>query len=463
MITRFDRFVLIVLGVLVLAILCVVALGDRVGVTLVRVAPLGTAGSTTTVLIQFSETMDRDSVASRLRFTPAVQGTASWTGATLIFRPATALRPGATYTVSLDKGARSDAGRQLLSAYSFQFKVSRPQIAFLAPADSAPQNIWIASQDDPQQPKQITFSPTGVYNFGVSSDGTQIAFAERKSSGGTSDIKLLDLASGGLTQLTNCQDADCTTPVWRPDGRVIAYERVEMNSGLTGVGSSPTRIWLLDLSTSPPATRPLFSDLQILGYGAEWSSDGSRIAVFNRDQGILVYDFTTGTASAVPSVGGLTGALSPDGTRLVYPELVLGDGQQQRSYLRMANLSNHTIEPLTDANDPVRDDSAEWSPDGRTLAVARQYLDSRFTRGAQIYLMNPTDASVKAVTDDPRYANAFFAWDATGDQLLIQRFQETDENGELKTDSRPEVWTADLATGALTKIASNVFHPRWVP
>jgi Tol biopolymer transport system component len=463
LITRFDRFVLIVLGVIVAIILFVILLGDRVGVTLVRVAPLGAAGSTTTVLIQFSETMDRDSVISRIHFDPPVQGTANWTGATMIFRPATALKPGETYTVTLDKGAASDVGRQVLSAYTFNFKVTRPRVAFLAPADSAPQNIWIADQDDPQHPKQITFSPTGVFNFGVSPDGTQIAFAERNSNTGTSDIKLLDLASGGLTQLTNCQDADCTTPVWRPDGRVIAYERVEMNSNLTSVGTSPTRVWLLDLSTTPPATKPLFSDLQVLGYGPEWSADGSRIAVFNRDQGILVYDFKTSTASAVPSVSGMTGALAPDGTRLVYPELVLGDGQQQRSYLRMADLKNNTIEPLTDANDPVKDDSAEWSPDGKTLAVARQYLDNRFTRGAQIYLMNPADASVKPVTDDSRYANAFFTWDATGDQLLIQRFQELDDKGDPKTDSRPEAWTYDLTTGTLTKIATNVFHPRWVP
>ena len=67
-------------------------------------------------------------------------------------------------------------------------------------------------------------------------------------------------------------------------------------------------------------------------------------------------------------------------------------------------------------------DTLAGLPDGTLLAIARRYEDERFTRGAQVYLLDPEDGSVEALTEDARYANAFFSWDATGDRLVIQRF-----------------------------------------
>ncbi len=437
-------------------------LHSRVNLTVVRVAPGSVAGSMTTVQIQFSEAMDQASVKSRLFFEPPIAGTITWGGTTLLFRPEGPLPLGQSYTITLNKGVKSNAGHELMSPYTFTFKVMRPRVAFLAPSDSTPQNIWIAAQDDVTHPKQVTFAPAGVYDFGISPDGSQIAFAERKSGSQTSDIRLLDLASGAVTDLTKCDGADCMTPVWRPDGKVIAYERVEVNSALSD-DDNPPRVWLLDLSASPPATRPLFSDMQMVGYGAEWSADGGKIAVFNRDQGILVYDFKTGTALAVPSNSGITGALSPDGTQLIFPDMLLKEGPEPVAFLRIANLTNNTIAALTNPSEPVRNDSVEWRPDGKMLAVARRYLDNRYTHGFQIYLMSPDGSTVTPVTDDSRYANAFFTWSPLGDQLLIQRFQEFDDSSQPKTDSRPEIWAYDVSTHALAKIASNVYHPRWVP
>lgn len=452
-----------VIAALVIVIGVVVVIGDRVGVQLTRVEPLGAAHSTSPIVIQFNEEMARDTVEGRLRFEPDLKGDASWSGRTLVFRPERALAPGASYTVILEAGARSQSGRETLSEYQFSFTVGMPRIAYIAPADAVPQNIWIADSADPASAQQVTTSPSGIFDFAVSPDGTQIAFAERNPATQTSDIKLLDLDTGGIRQLTNCVDADCTTPVWRPDGSVIAYQRVDYNSDLGNVGASPTRVWLLDLTTSPATTRPLFSDLQILGYAPQWSDDGRRIAIYNRDQGILVYDFTDQSVAVVPNRSGSSGALSPDGTQVVFAEIVLQEGEQARSYLNLADLTTQAMRQLSPPGEPLQDERVVWRPDGQRLAIARRYQDDRFTRGYQIYLMDPDDGTVEPLTDDARYANGFFSWDATGDRLVIQRFPELDENGQPNTTGRPEIWMLDAQTGEMTQVAVNAYLPRWVP
>ncbi|MBZ0278604.1 MAG: Ig-like domain-containing protein [Anaerolineae bacterium] len=477
----FDRMVLIIAALLIAAITLTILLGDRVGVTLVRAAPVGTARSTSRIVIQFSEAMQRDTVSERLSVAallpdaPAdamalqpdnlgdtIAGSFSWNGNTVLFQPDVALMPGTRYAVFLQAGATAATGREVLAEYRFAFEVRRPRVAYLAPASGTPFNIWIADPANPSQTKQITFSPSGIFDFGVSPDGTRIAFAEKNSNTGTSDIKLIDLETGALQQLTNCLDSDCTTPVWRPDGQVIAYQRVDFNTGLN-VPVSPTRTWLIDLNTVPATTRPLFSNSQILGYGLQWSADGSRVSVFDASsQGILLYNFNDDSINVIPNNFGNSGALSPDGTRLVYADVVFEEGHT-RNTLHLADFATGQQTDLSSPDDPVDDDMAVWNPDGTQLAIARRYLDDRFTRGRQIYLMNPADGSVTPVLIDPRYANGFFLFDPSGQQLLIQRFPELTESGDINTTGVPEIWTDDLETGLIRQVVIDGFHPRWVP
>lgn len=460
--TRFDLIVIAAIAVLIAGISVTILLGDRVGVTLERVTPLGMARSTNRITLQFSETMNRDTVTERLRFEPELPGTVSWNADTLIFTPEEAMPPGTGYTVTLEAGAQSDSGREVLSEYQFSFTVRTPRIAYLFPADDFPQNVWIVDPLVPDSAEQITFSPTGVYDFAISPDGSSIAFAENNPDG-TNDIKLLNFETGALTQLTNCPDSACTTPTWRPDGNTIAYERIDFNSDLAGqVGNSPTRVWILDLTVTPPTTRPLFSELQILGFNAQWSADGSRIAVFDASAGtILVYDFNDSTLIGIPSRAGSSGALSPDGRRLVFPETAIIEGSGARTYLRVADLDSSEVIYLSTPDDGTDDRRAQWRPDGEILAVSRR--NEAEIRGTQLYLVDPVTGAAERLTNDPRYANDFFWWDPTGTQLVIQRFPELDENMQPNNLGRPEIWTLNTETGEMIQAAVNGFVPRWVP
>jgi hypothetical protein len=102
-----------------------------------------------------------------------------------------------------------------------------------------------------------------------------------------------------------------------------------------------------------------------------------------------------------------------------------------------------------------------WRPEGDLLTVARR--DLRVARTYQAVEMDPATGETRPLTDDPRYSNMFFWWDPTGEHLVLQRFPELDETMQPNMTGRPEVWTLDRETGALTLIQTDAMLPRWVP
>ncbi len=477
----FDRRVALILVALLGLTAFVILLGDRVGVTLQRVAPLGVARSTSSVIMQFSESMNRVTVPPSVKVVQVVpdklndtitdsdvlaivDGTVSWSGTTLNFRPSSPLKPGAAYQVQLKPGAVSDSGRKVISEYHYGFTVRTPRVAYLAPSNGTPMNIWMADPAVPNSNHQVTNSPSGIYDFDVSPDGSKIAFTEKNISTGTMDIKLLDVDSGGIEQLTNCADSECKTPVWRPDGQLIAYERIDLNSSMANqVGASPTRIWILDLSSKPATTRPLFDDSQIVGFGVRWSADGTRLSMFDySSQGILVHDFRDSTNEVIPSKYGNPGELSPDGTKLIYPEVTLANNEAT-TYMQVVDLVNKKLQPLTAPDDPIDDNTAVWSPDGKSLIVGRRYLDERTTHGRQIYQVNPVDSKAEPLVVDPDYQNGYFSLDPTGTQLVVQRSPDQIAMNDPNNLGLPQIWTYDMQTRALVKVVDNAYFPRWVP
>lgn len=454
-----DRAVMIVMAGLLVLLGVVILLGDRVGVQLTLISPQERAHSTSPVTIRFNEAMDTESVVERFRTEPALDGTFRWSGATtMTFQPAEALHPGDSYTVLLEPGAVSQMGRAVLEEFRRSFTVAHPRVAYLYPVDRSVANVWIVDPTDPANPQQVTHSPSGVYDFGVSPDGTKIAFSENNLNGGGSDIKLVDLDTGALEQLTNCQRAACTSPAWRPDGRMIAYARVEDDPQF---GNSPPRIWLLDLSSTPATTRPLFQQSQILGYDAQWSADGNRIALVDRGSvAILIYDFRTDQIISIGSQAGVSGTLSPDGTMLAFPDLTQNPNGGLINKLRLVEVDTGVFQPISSDEDLVNDQRAQWNPDGKRIAIARQ--DQSIARTIQIVLYDTETGETTPVTDDPRYSNLLFWWDPTGTELVIQRFPELDENLQPNAGS-PEIWTIDAATGEGQMLLNNAYLPRWVP
>jgi len=346
-----------------------------------------------------------------------------------------------------------------------------PLLAYLAPAYGGLQDLWLSPLDDPTQAQQITRSSGGLYDFGVSEDGQFIAYSERQQPSGLNEIFLLNLRTRQAIQLTNCvaEDADCRAPRFQPRGDILAYERMTMNSSLRaqGVGVGAIRIWVLDLRQAPYETRPLADSDQFIGHSPLWSRDGSSIAFYSADlanPGIMVYQFANPEDKAlkfIPSQYGSVGTLSPEGRRLVFPDLTRR-GEAIASYLRLADLDALEFVNLTDPAAPIDDTDAKWSPTGETIIIARRYTDERSTRGYQLYRLDASTGQAEALVEDARYSHGFFEFNADGTQIVLQRFPLVSETGDTLNDSRPQIWLKDLQTGELRLLADNAFHPRWV-
>jgi len=463
--TRLDVTVLSISVALLAATFLTILAGDRVGITITGLAPSGITSSTSPIVIRFSQVMNRSSVTQHFQIQPPVTGSFDWNGSTLTFRPTQPLQPGSQYTVTLRSGMESEGGSQLLNDVSFSFSIRNLRIAYLAPANSStPANIWIASLIEPSDVQQITFSPTGITSFSVSPSGNQIAFAER-SDGGRSDIKMLDLETDALLQLTNCTDSRFERPIWSPTGNLVAYERVDFNSDLAtaGVNISPSRVWLVDLSANPMTTYPLFNDSQMLGHSAVWSANGGRIAVYDiREPGVRIHDIAQGTDIVIRSNYGTAGFLSPDGTQLVLPE-VEGDTTGMNSHLQLINLNTQDTRPISLPADLVSENVAAWSPNGQWLAISRRSTNPSDPHGEQLYLVDVSSLRLQLIITEANYRNPFLFWDATGTRLLLQRSLQPSGADTAANTSLPEIWIYNMATSTLTQMVTNAFNARWLP
>ena len=205
-----------------------------------------------------------------------------------------------------------------------------PEIVYLAPADVYARNLFLVELGGGDA-RQLTDAADGIEDFAVSPDGQQIAYSLNNADG-TTDIWLLDLASDTARALTHCVRAVCTDPAWKPDGTQILYQRREF-----GTPERDSWVWVVDVNTVQ--THLLFDDPQVRGADPTWSADGRRVAVYDPGvQVVRVHDLDSGTDTIIDSTAGVSGAFSPDGSKLVFPVLVRGAiGQEFYTHLEMVD------------------------------------------------------------------------------------------------------------------------------
>ncbi|MBP6786449.1 MAG: PD40 domain-containing protein [Candidatus Promineofilum sp.] len=339
-----------------------------------------------------------------------------------------------------------------------------PAVLFLRPGPAGAAQLYLqpagaasarqlTGVDDPAAP--------AVIDYAAAPDGERIVYAVL---GGAADsaLRIIDGDGDNDAMLLNCPAAECSGPVWSPDGRRLIYERRPQTDGRPG---SPRLHWL-DPATGE--TRPLIEGKSTPGYGARFSPDGQWLSyVSPADEGVVLYHLSDGAQRLLSSRVGSPAAFSPDSAVVVYgdisvqahdvtPENDQGTALLQESastFLYRTHLDQDSPRQRLSPDAAVADSVPAFSPDGQWIAFGRAPAGTDAAR--QLWLMRPDGGQARALTADPAASHGPPSWSADGRYLLFQRY--------APAGGSTSVWRLEAATGEAVLLAEGGYLPGWLP
>jgi hypothetical protein len=78
---------------------------------------------------------------------------------------------GRSYTVTIDAGAKSTAGRIVQRPVSWSFVPREPRVLYITPASDAVEELWMIPGSG-GTPTRVLATEYGIFNFAPSPDGT---------------------------------------------------------------------------------------------------------------------------------------------------------------------------------------------------------------------------------------------------------------------------------------------------
>jgi Tol biopolymer transport system component len=254
----------------------------------------------------------------------------------------------------------------------------------------------------------------------------------------TTDIALVDVATGEMTNLTQTPHLNEHSPTWSPDGTQLAY-----------TASPPmiaeSDIYIMDVERR--TIHPLTSSSEIKT-DLEWSPDGSNLAY---TVPVVRYNYPIGTIPLDGSDGlyigdGVGPTWSPDGTQIAYETWV--DHQ-----LIIVDLASGNSTQVTD---DVQVSDPDWSPDGWRIAFAENpegYGDPN-----QLYILDLESGEFESVLAGREIS--YPDWSPDGRRIALSA-----RVGDADDDILPQViFILDVETGELSEpICSDCDQPAWRP
>lgn len=326
-----------------------------------------------------------------------------------------------------------------------------PQIYRLDPDVAAARQL--TGLDDPDAPE--------VIDFAVAPDGRRVAYTTL-AAGGNSAIHMINADGGDERILSTCDQAECSAPVWSPDGCRLLFEMRPRSGGLL---DSPRLFWL---DTGTGETLPLIEGNETPGYGARFSPDGQWLSYVSlADDGVVLYRLADGRQRLLSSRVGSPAAWSPDSAAVVYGDLVIqghetapelegGAGElpvQESStvFLYRSRVDEESIRERLSPDAGVADTAAAYSPDGQWIAFGRAPANT--AAGRQIWLMRPDGGEARALTSEPAITHGPPSWSPDGRYLLFQRYDPA--------AGATSVWRLEVATGEEKLLAPGGYLPSW--
>jgi hypothetical protein len=242
--------------------------------------------------------------------------------------------------------------------------------------DSRSQSRAIAVRDLATDREIERFPLESLHNVSSptwSPDGTQLAFAGIARSG-TWDLYTIRRRDGEITRLTRDVYAD-GAPDWSPDGRTIVFTSDRTPYGRPGSdpGRTSSNLFLLDLASGRITylTNGRWTDL-----APRWSPDGQRLLFASDREGAfdLYVSDLTGRVEKLTRIS--TGVLSaewwPDGSSIVFTAY---DGQSQIYRMEMPESSGPGDPPVRVAEADPPDQSADGAPEADGVPAMEPVAD----------------------------------------------------------------------------------------
>jgi Tol biopolymer transport system component len=462
--TEERRFQILLCSVLFLAAAVIAAVGllsRHSEVRVVDVSPEDGAADvpiTAPIRISFSQPMDRDGVEARFRIEPAIDGRFTWEGNHAAFLPRGALAPNTAYAVTLESGALSESGKQVREMDDLRFRTRAPQLLYLGrpEPDTSSRQLYSVNQDG-SQARQLTDHPLGLWDYAVHPQGEAIVYSALREDGGA-DLWSMDRNGSNQESLLACPEAACLNPAWSPDGRHVAYEQRDIWAGAPNLDPKAGRIWLLDVAQGE---REALFDYDVPAHSTAWAPDSRRIAyVSPLLPGVEVYDLQTGDLKQFGNQWGASPLWSPDGTRLVLPDLVL-IGKDLVVRLVVVDVEDEHAIDISGDDDLVKDDSPAWSPGGGWIAHGRQFLDQeRWMPGRQMWLTRPDGSEAFPLLIESMADLFSITWRPDGAALA---YLQTDLSEGPQAVPDVSVWVFDLVKRERMPVADLGVLPRWMP
>jgi Tol biopolymer transport system component len=409
--------------------------------------------------LTFNRPMQTASVEAALHLTPPISGTSRWEGTTLVFTPSTGWPEKTTITATLT-GGRSAMGLPLLGETTWAFTVAGKRIAFITGVVS---NVWLLPLELGAEAYPLTREINGVYNFSVSPDGTQVAYAALRADGGA-DLRMIGLDGQPARDLQLCPGEACLSPIFSPDGARLAYERHTVPTSVEGgesFGNSHIHLYTFATDSEMRVDRTSLDARY-----PRWGPDG-RLSYYDTErQAIVIQDLTTGAITFVPNQTGDMGSWSPHGEALVYPEIVFPDPDTHWPGANFVDRFYSQLWRVTIATNQTQNLSGEglvsdvtpvYSPSGAWVVFGRRGLTpATWTLGRQLWLMRADGSDAHPLTTDPTFNHSAFVWTADETAILYMRFNA----GDPVTPA--EIWMMNR-DGTQARRLTVGYLPVWVP